>query len=173
MIREEKEALVMDLHEKLKKAKAAILTDFVGLNVAEMTALRRKLKNSAVEYKVVKNTLLRRASQDTEMQRILDHVIGPTAIAITYDDPLVLAKILTEFSKEQPSLRIKAGIVTGSIMTAEDIKFLATLPSKDVLIAKLIYIMRSVPTRFVYALKSPLNQIVMILESIKKEKSKS
>jgi large subunit ribosomal protein L10 len=171
--RKEKEALVADLHEKLQEAKAAILTDFTGLNVDQITQLRRTLKKSAVDYKVVKNTLLRRASQDTDIEILTEHVVGPIAIALAYEDPVAPAKILLEFSKAQPALEIKAGMVTGTVMSPQDIKTLASLPSKEVLVAKFASLLKAIPTRFVQVLNTPLQRLILTLDSVKTAKEKT
>jgi large subunit ribosomal protein L10 len=167
-----KEALVADLHEKFKGAKAAILTDFTGLNVEQITQLRRTLKKSAVEYKVVKNTLLRRASHDTDIELLAEYFVGPIAIALAYEDPVAPAKILLEFSKTQPALEIKAGMVAGAVMTPKDIKALATLPSKEVLLAKFLSLFKIVPTRLVQTLNNPIRRLVTVLDGVKRAKEK-
>jgi large subunit ribosomal protein L10 len=171
--RREKEVLVADLHEKFKEAKAAILTDFTGLNVEQITQLRRTLKKNAVEYKVVKNTLLRRASQDTDIELLAEHFVGPIAIALAYKDPVAPAKILLEFSKAQPALEIKAGMVTGTVMTLKDIKALASLPGKEVLLAKFLSLLKIVPTRFVQTLNNPIQRLVLVLDGVKRAKEKT
>jgi len=171
--RREKEALVADLHKKFKEAKAAILTDFTGLNVEQVTQLRRILKKSAVEYKVVKNTLLRRASQDTEIALLTEHFVGPIAIALAYEDPMAPAKILMEFSKAQPALAIKAGMVTGTVMTPKEIQALASLPSREVLLATFVSLLKAIPTRLVQILNSPIQSLVSILDTVKKAKEKT
>jgi len=171
--RREKEAVVADLHKKFKEAKAAILTDFTGLNVEQITQLRRTLKESAVDYTVVKNTLLRRASQDTEIALLTEYFVGPIAIALAYEDPLAPAKILMEFSKAQPALEIKAGMVTGAVITPHDIQTLASLPGREVLLAKLVWLLKAVPTRLVQILNSPIQSLVSILDTVKKAKEKT
>jgi large subunit ribosomal protein L10 len=171
--RREKEALVADLHEKFKGAKAAILTDFTGLNVEQLTQLRRTLKKSAVEYKVVKNTLLRRASHDTDIELLAEHFVGPIAIALAYEDPVAPAKILLEFSKVQPALEIKAGMVAGAVMTPKDIKALASLPSKEVLLARFLSLLKIVPTRLVQTLNNPIRRLVTVLDGVKRVKEKA
>jgi large subunit ribosomal protein L10 len=171
--RKEKEALVANLHEKFKGAKAAILTDFTGLNVEQITHLRRTLKKNAAEYTVVKNTLLRRASQDTDMELLMEHFIGPIAIALAYDDPVAPAKVLMEFSKEQPVLEVKAGVVTGTVLTPEDIKTLASLPSREVLLAKLLSLLKFPHTRLVQVLNSPVQGLVSILGEVTKTKEEA
>jgi len=171
--RREKEALVADLHEKFKGAKAAILTDFTGLNVEQITQLRRTLKKSAVEYKIVKNTLLRRASHDTDIELLAEYFVGPIAIALAYEDPVAPAKILLEFSKTQPALEIKAGMVAGAVMTPKDIKALATLPSKEVLLAKFLSLFKIVPTRLVQTLNNPIRRLVAVLDGVKRAREKA
>ena len=172
MQRKEKEALVAHLHEKFKEAKAAILTDFTGLNVEQITHLRRTLKESATEYTVVKNTLLRRASQNTDIELLAEYFVGPLAIALAYEDPVASAKILTEFSKEQPVLEVKAGVITGTVLTPQDIKALASLPSREVLLAKLLSLLKALPTRLVQALNSPVQGFISILDGVTKTKEK-
>jgi large subunit ribosomal protein L10 len=170
--RREKEALVADLHEKFKEARAAILTDFTGLNVEQITQLRRTLKKSSVEYKVVKNTLLRRASHNTNVELLAEYFVGPIAIALAYEDPLAPAKILLEFSKAQPALEIKAGMMTGTVMTLKDIKALATLPGREVLLAKFLSVLKVFPVRLVQTLNNPLQSLVTILNNVKRTKER-
>jgi large subunit ribosomal protein L10 len=171
--KKEKEALVAHLHEKFKEAKAAILTDFTGLNVEQITQLRRTLKQQAAEYTVVKNTLLRRASRDTDMELLMEHFAGPIAIALVYEDPVLPAKILTEFSKEQPALEVKAGMVKGTVLDSQKIKTLATLPSREVLLAKLLSLLTYPHTRLVQVLNSPVQGLVSTLNGIAKKKEKT
>lgn len=173
MQRKEKEAVVADLHNRFKEAKAAILTDFTGLNVEQITKLRRTLKENAVDYTVVKNTLLRRASQDTEISLLTEYFVGPIAIALAYEDPVAPAKILMEFSKAQPALEIKAGMVTGTVMTPKEIRALASLPGREVLLATLVSLLKSVPTRLVRTLNNPIQRLVSVLDSVKKVKEKA
>ena len=170
MQRREKEALVANLHEKFKGAKSAILTDFTGLNVEQITQLRRTLNKSSAEYKVVKNTLLRRASHDTDIELLAEYFVGPIAIALAYEDPVATAKILMEFSKMQPALVIKAGMVTGTVMTSNDIKALATLPGREVLLAKLVSVLKALPTRLVQTLNNPIQGVVATLDAVKRTK---
>ncbi len=172
MQRKEKEALVADLHEKFKGVKAAILTDFTGLNVEQITQLRQRLRKSAVEYRVVKNTLLRRASKKTDIELLAEHFAGPVAIALTYEDPVAPAKILMEFIKEQPALELKAGVVERTVLAPEDIKALAFLPSKEVLIANLLALLKVVSTRLVQILNNPMRSLIWTLDEIKETKEK-
>jgi large subunit ribosomal protein L10 len=169
--RREKEAVVANLHEKFKDAKSAILTDFTGLNVEQITQLRRSLNKSSADYKVVKNTLLRRASHDTDIELLAEHFVGPLAVALAYEDPVAPVKILMEFSKAQPALVIKVGIVTGTLMTSHDIKALANLPSREVLLARLVSVLKSLPTRLVQTLNNPIRDMVATLDAVKRKKA--
>ncbi|UCC66646.1 MAG: 50S ribosomal protein L10 [Deltaproteobacteria bacterium] len=172
MYRREKEARVADLHEKFKGVKAAILTDFTGLNVEQINQLRQRLKKSAVEYRVVKNTILRRASEKTDMELLAEYFTGPNAIALAYEDPMEPAKILTEFSKEQPALEVKAGMVEGRVLAPDGIRALASLPSKEFLIANLLALLTVVPTRLLQVLNNPMLSLVCILDGVKGAKEK-
>jgi large subunit ribosomal protein L10 len=165
--RKQKEEVVATLHEKFREVKAAILTDFTGLNVEQITQLRRRLRKSAVEYRVVKNTLLQRASQNTDIGLLAEQFVGPIAIAFSYEDQVALAKILTAFSQEQPALEIKAGVIEGKVLTPADIKALASLPSREVLIANFLSLLKAVPTRLVCVLNNPMHRLVWILAGIK------
>jgi len=169
--RKEKEAAVTNLHGKFKDAKSAILTDFTGLNVEQITRLRRSLNKSSAEYKVVKNTLLRRASHDTDIELLAEYFVGPIAITLAYEDPVAPVKILMEFSKTQPALVIKAGMVTGTVMTSHDIKALANLPGREVLLSRLVSVLKSLPTRLVQTLNNPIQGMVATLDAVKRTKA--
>jgi len=169
--RKEKEAAVTNLHGKFKDAKSAILTDFTGLNVEQITRLRRSLNKSSAEYKVVKNTLLRRASHDTDIELLAEYFVGPIAITLAYEDPVAPVKILMEFSKTQPALVIKAGMVTGTVMTSHDIKALANLPGREVLLSRLVSVLNSLPTRLVQTLNNPIQGMVATLDAVKRTKA--
>jgi large subunit ribosomal protein L10 len=126
--RREKEQVVSELHETLREFKAVIFTDFRGLNVEEITRLRKQLQEASVEYRVVKNTLMRIASKETSLEGLSDFFVGPTAMAVSNDDPLAPARVLSEFSKEIPMLEIKGGIVEGRVVGPRDIEGMAKLP---------------------------------------------
>ncbi len=132
--RQEKEAEVNSLHQKLSDANALVLVDYRGLTVGDANELRGRLRRageSAIEYHVTKNTLLRRASAGTEAEALAKHLIGPTALAIAYDEPLALAKVLVDFAKENEKFEIKAGWVEGEVVDLATIRRLAALPSKE------------------------------------------
>lgn len=138
MNRKEKEQTLSNLSEKVKGFQAAILTNYRGLNVGQMNHLRQRLREEKISYHVVKNTLMKLASKGTDLEKLDNYFEGPTAIAISYGDPILLAKILSEFIKTQPSLEIKAGLVQGRVASPEEVKALATMPSREVLLAQIL-----------------------------------
>jgi large subunit ribosomal protein L10 len=168
--RKQKEEMVSDLHQRFEGAKIAIMTDFRGLDVDAMNRLRSELRNASVEYRVVKNTLIRLASKDTSIALLKDHFQGPCAIALCQGDPVLVAKIITRFSKEYPGLNVKAGMVSGRLLSVDDIQELSKLPGREVLLARLVGALSSVPSRFVQTLNGILIHFLGVLEAIKAEK---
>jgi len=136
--RKEKEQIVSDLCKKIEGYKAVVLTHYRGLNVEQISQLRKRLREEKVYYHVIKNTLMRLASKGTDLEKLNDYFEGPTAIAISYGDPILLAKVLSEFIKTQPSLEIKVGLIEGRVAPPEDVKALATMPSREVLLAQIL-----------------------------------
>lgn len=135
---EEKRALVAALTEKMKNASAGVLVDYKGINVADDTKLRRDLRNAGVEYSVIKNTMLRFAVDALEMNALDDQLNGTTALAISPEDPVAAAKILTEFAKKNDKFKVKGGFVDGKALTTAEVAALAELPSREVLIARVL-----------------------------------
>jgi large subunit ribosomal protein L10 len=136
--RKEKAQVISDLSEKVKGFQAAILTNYRGLNVEQINHLRQRLREEKISYHVVKNTLMRLASKGTDLEKLDHYFEGPTAIAISYGDPVLLAKILSEFIKTQPTLEIKVGLIQGKVASPEEVKALATMPSREVLLAQIL-----------------------------------
>ncbi|RLA96523.1 MAG: 50S ribosomal protein L10 [Deltaproteobacteria bacterium] len=169
--REEKERLVAELHEKFKEVRAVILTDFTGLDVAQLSRLRRQLQERGMEYRVVKNTLLRRASQKTALEALAEHFVGPNAVVLSYEDPVLPAKILVDFAKEEPELQIKAGFVEGRVLEPKDVKALATLPPREVLIGQMVGLLKAPLAMLVGVLQAPMRELVGVLQAIKEGKS--
>ncbi len=165
-----KKEITADIHERFSKSKIVIVTDYKGLDVMTMNDLRRKLRDVGVEYKVVKNTLLIRASDDTDAALIRDHFKGPSAIALAFDDPVSPAKVLTEFAKAHEKLEIKAGVMNGKVLELEAIKALSKLPSREVLLAQVLSTMNAVPTSFVRALSDLPRKLLNVLNAIKEQK---
>jgi large subunit ribosomal protein L10 len=136
--RKEKAQVISDLGERVKGFRAAVLTNYRGLNVEQLNHLRQRLREEKISYHVVKNTLMRLASKGTDLEKLGSYFEGPTAIAISYGDPVLLAKILSEFVKTQPSLEIKVGLIQGKVASPEEVKALATMPSRQVLFAQIL-----------------------------------
>jgi large subunit ribosomal protein L10 len=167
---EEKKQIVDDLHEKLSRSKVVIVTDFKGLDVTGITELRRKLREAQIEYQVVKNTLLVRASEETDVALIKDSFKGPSAIALSYDDPVLPAKVLTEFAKDNKNLEIKAGVLDGKVLDQAAIRSLSALPSREVLIGQALSVMIGVPTGLARALNDVPRRLMNVLQAISDQK---
>lgn len=169
MNRKLKEQIISELNGKFRKAKFAILTDYCGLNVEEINRLRRELRIEAIEYKVVKNTIVKLAAKATELELLDDYFSGPTAIAISYEDSLSPAKVLIKFSKDYPKLEIKSGVLDGKVITADDIKLLAETPGREALLAQMLSLFASSQTSLVQVLNGILLKFICVLEAIKEK----
>ena len=166
----EKKEIVADLHERFARSKVVIVTDYKGLDVTAINDLRRKLRELDVEYKVVKNSLLIRASEETDVALIKDSFKGPSAVALSYDDPVAPAKVLTKFADEHDKLEIKTGVMDGKVLDLSAIKSLSALPSRDVLLGKLLSVANGVPTGFVRTISAIPAQFLNVLQAIKEQK---
>ena len=133
----QKQAEVTALAEKIKAAKCVLLTEYRGINVADVTELRAKLRSSKTEYKVIKNNIIRRALEECGVEGLEEKLVGPTAIIIDGEDYLAPSKAIYEYSKANDFYKIKGGIIEGKVVDAAEIIALAKLPSREVLIAKL------------------------------------
>ena len=173
MDKKEKEIFIADMADRLKKARAAFLVDYQGLDVDAMNALRGDLRNSQVEFQVVKNRLLKLACQDTETASIMEHLVGPCALAITYDDAVAPAKVLVEHAKRSDHLKIKAGQIAGKAINGEQIKRLAELPSREVLLAQALSAMQAVPSTFVRTLNAVLVGLMNVLKAVEGQKAEA
>ena len=171
MDRNEKEKIVTGLKKRLGKACGTFLVDYHGLNVGALTKLRRELTETNIEFRVVKNRLLSIACQDTETAVLKDYIGGPCALAITYDDVVMPAKVLTKFDREYEALEIKVGQINGKIIDLPAIKRLAQLPSREILLSQLLFSLSGVPASFVRILSEMLRRLVTVLEAIKDQKA--
>lgn len=167
---EQKKIVVDQLRDQFAKSKIIIITDYKGLNVAAMTDLRSKLRESNVEYRVVKNTLLTRAAEDTDVALIQDAFKGPSAIALSYEDPVAPAKVLTEFAKQNDKFEIKVGVMGGRVLDLPSIKALSALPSREVLLGQFLAAINGVPTGLVRALSDVPRRLLNVLQAIKDQK---
>lgn len=165
-----KQQIAEDLHDRFAKSAIIVLTDYKGLDVAAMNDLRRKLREADIEYKVVKNTLLARAAEDTGVAVIKDHFKGPSAVALSYEDPVAPAKVLTQFAKDHHQLEIKVGVLNGKVLDLQAIKALATLPSREVLLAQFLSALNAVPTSFVRAIAEIPRSLLNVLTALKDQK---
>lgn len=165
-----KKEIVTQLHEDLKKSKIVIVTDYKGLDVAAVTKLRSQLTKENIDYRVIKNTLLRRASENTSVSVLNDLFKGPSAVAISYDDPVSSAKILTKFSEENNKLEIKGGVLDGKVLDVNGIKALSSLPSREVLLSQVLSAMNAVPTGIVQVLAAVPRNMMNVLNAIKEKK---
>lgn len=155
---EEKKKLVEQIVERLKESKSTVITDYKGLNVTQMTELRKQLREAGVEYKVLKNTLMRFATEELELSDLHKHFVGPTAVAFSNDDVVAPAKILHNFAKENEQLEIKAGIVEGRIADLNELEELAKLPSYDGLVSMLLSVLQGPVRNLAYVLQAVAEQ---------------
>jgi large subunit ribosomal protein L10 len=170
--KENKQELVAEMHDKLQKAQAVFLADFRGMNVGQATELRNELRKANAEYKVVKNTLLEIASKGTDKEGLSKFYAGPTAIALCYDDPVAAAKVLSRFNKENTNpFTLKAGVLTGKTINVAEIQALADLPSREVLLAKMLGSMQAPAGNFVRVLAAVPGGFVRALEQIRVQKA--
>ena len=167
---EKKKQIAEDLRQKFSKSKVVIVTDYKGLDVTTINSLRQKLRELDVEFKVVKNTILIRASQETNVAVIQDMFKGPNAVALSYEDPVAPAKALTEFAEQHRALEIKIGVMDGKVLDPKAIKALAALPSREVLLGQLLSALNGVPVSFVRTLNAVPSQILNVLVAIKSQK---
>lgn len=167
---DKKKEIVKDLREKFVRSKVVIVTDYKGLDVATINDLRRKLREFEVEYKVVKNSLLIRASEETDVALIKDCFKGPSAIALSYEDPIAPAKVLTKFANEHDKLEIKTGVLEGKVLDINAIKAMSILPSREVLLGQFLSAVNGVPTNFVRVLNAVPVQFLNVLQAVKEQK---
>ena len=168
LTRAQKEEQVSELKEKFSQAKSIYVADYRGLHVEEANELRRRVRNEGAgdfEYRVAKNSVLKRASTGSEVEGIVPHLEGPTAIALSYGDPIGLAKILSEFSKNHEVFEIKGGIVDGEVVDSSQIAELAKLPSLDALRGMIIGLLSAPATKLVRLLVEPGSQIARLVEA--------
>lgn len=174
-VTEKKKAIVAELKNKLTSAKGAVLVSYKGLSVAQDTALRVELRKAGVNYHVVKNTMTRIAATEAGMEGLVSHLEGTTALAVSAEDAVAPAKVISEFMKknnleDQGILTIKAGIVEGQVVSADEVKAIASLPSREVLIGKLLGSIQAPLSNTVGIMGSMLRSIVTVLDAVRKQK---
>ncbi len=170
MNRQQKEDLIAQLISSLTESEAVFVTDFKGLKVGEISSLRRKIDEAGGTYQVAKNTLIKRAIQGTPMEPITDRLTGNNALGMTTADPVSLAKALVEFAKANDKLVIKGGTLGGRLLELQDIKAMAELPPREVLLAQMLGAINAVPTSLVRVLAAVPQQLVYVLAAIRDQK---
>lgn len=166
MVKEGKEELVEEIKNKLATSEITLLADYRGLNAHEMTDLRRKLREGGINFKIFKNTLMRIAAKECQLEELEQFLTGPTAVAFGFDDPAVAAKLLSGFADEHEALDIKGGILEGEVVSSLTLKTLASLPSREELLAKLVGNINLPIYKLVNLISSPVRGLVNILHRI-------
>jgi len=163
--RKEKAQLISDLGERMKGFQAVVLTNYRGLNVEQLGHLRQRLRQEKISYHVIKNTLMRLASKGTDLEKLDHYFEGPTAMAISFGDPVLLVKILSEFIKTQPLLKIKIGLIQGRVTSPEEVKALATMPSREVLFGQVLGGIQGTATQVAAVIHNGIQQVVGIIQA--------
>jgi len=166
----EKTAAVAEISEQFTNASAAVITEYRGLSVKQLTDLRRALGRETT-YAVVKNTLTKRAAADAGVAIDEQLLVGPTAIAFITGDPVVAAKGLRDFAKANPLLVIKGGILEGKALSADEVSRIADLESREVLLAKVAGILKALPTRAAGLFQAPLSQMARLAKALEEKKT--
>ena len=173
MLKTEKEKTVDDLKEKLASTRSLILTDFRGLNVEDLSRLRRDLRKGGAEYRITKNTLIRMAARESGYEAIVDYLKGPTGLVFSYQDPISPAKILHEFLQKSDKPKIKTIWLEGKLFGENQLKRLATLPSKEVVLTQIVGSLNAPMVNFVGTLQGMLRNLVGVIDAIKETRTQT
>jgi len=165
-----KEQMVAELHEKLKAARIAILAGYAGMSVAKLTDLRNDLRKAGSELRVIKNTLMGIASQGTDFSKLEDHLKGPLALIMNFDDVVEPAKVLAAFARKNAELDIKVGVLQGRLLNRAQLSALADLPSREILLGQLLSVMLGVQTGLVNVLAGVPRKLVQTLVAYRMKK---
>jgi large subunit ribosomal protein L10 len=168
--RAQKEQEIDVLHKEFQETPHALVVSFQGIKVADDERLRRELRQANLSYRVVKNTLAIRAAEGTPMAQIKDNFTGATAVALSKDDPVTLAKVLSKWAKESPVFSFKAGIVEGRAIQPQDVEALATMPSKEVLISKIMFLINSGAQRLAVATAGVARNLTVVIDQVRAQK---
>ncbi len=172
MVTEVKEKRVEELRESFGRARTALLLDYRGLNVEQMTDLRRKLQEVGAEFRVVKNTLARLALRDTPLASIDAYVDGPTSIALSYEDSPAPAKVVMDYLKVQPLIKVRAGFIEGRLLAAEQLRAVAELPPREVLLGQCLAGLEAPVAGFPRVLGELLRKLLYAFQAVAEEKER-
>ncbi|NMA48731.1 MAG: 50S ribosomal protein L10 [Tissierellia bacterium] len=161
-----KTKVIDEIKEKIELSQAVVLVDYRGLDVAQLTELRKKYREAGVDYKVYKNTMMKFAFKDLGYDEFNEFLKGPSAVAFGIEDPVAAAKVTAEFAKKNEKLEIKAGIVDGKIINIEEVKSLAELPSKEVLVAQVLGGLNAPIQGFTNVLQGTIRSLAIVLNAI-------
>ena len=173
MNRSEKADVVKELQKVFRESGSVILIDFKNVNVPDITELRRKVRESDSEYRVVKNTLALRAAEGTSVDEIKQYFEGPTAVAYTEENVVGLAKVLRSFIKEHSGMSFKVGVLDGQVVSDEQVSSLADMPSREELLSKVLFLLNAPLTQLALALKSPVQKLAYLLKQLEENKSQA
>ena len=164
MKREEKQKKAEELHGELGKAKGVLLSSFEGLTVAQDTTLRVRIAKAGGKHRVVKNSLIERAAEGTPVEPVAQKLRGTTALTYTESDPVTLAKIITAYAKENPALVFKTGVVEGRVISMADLAALSSLPSREALFSKVLFLINSPGQRLASVMAGVARNLVVVIQ---------
>jgi large subunit ribosomal protein L10 len=171
--REQKTATIAGIHERLRLASLAVMTEYRGLTVADMNRLRRELKQVGGVYQVTKNTLTRRALKDTAFERLEELMQGPAGLVTTAQDPIAVAKVLVRFAEQRNKLKITGGVLEGAVLEAAKVSALAKLPSREVLMAQLLGLMQAPASQLLRTIQEPGTRMARLLGALERSKQEA
>jgi len=163
--RTEKEQTIATLQKQIEQYRGAVLANFRGLTVEQINQIRQRLREEKVSFHVVKNTLMKLASRGTDFEKVNQYLEGPTAIAISYGNPVSLIKILLDFVRTQPLLEIKVGLVEGQLVSPQELKGIATLPSRETMMAQVMGTIQMPASQLAGAIINPIQQLLYVFQT--------
>jgi large subunit ribosomal protein L10 len=168
MNKAEKQQTVATLGEQFRAINSAFLINYRGLKVVDATELRRKVREMDGSYIVVKNSLAMRAAKETKLEQLIPYFQGPTAVAFHRKDVVGLAKLLTEVAKTNPNVAFKAALIEGKVVPTSEIQSIASMPSREVMLGKLLFLLKAPLQRLATVLKAPVRDLGLVLKQVKK-----